>query len=197
MTESFDYPRLLQRALRSVVRDVLTVAAAEGLPGEHHFYLSLRTDRNDVRLPTFLRQRYPEEMTVVLQNQFWDLQVDDEGFGVTLKFDGQPARIEAPFAAVVAFFDPAAQFGLRFDLAGLGGTTPVTGPVKAEAGGLAAVAAASDAPSGDPPDEPEADAEETDAGLPPATRETDGKAAGEAKVLSFDRARDRRDPEPG
>ena len=126
MTESFDYPRLLQRALRSVVREVLTVTAADGLPGEHHFYLSLRTDRPDVRVPPFLRQRYSEEMTVVLQNQFWDLSVDDDGFGVTLRFDGMPARVEAPFDAVVAFFDPAAQFGLRFDLAGLGGASPTT-----------------------------------------------------------------------
>ena len=188
MTESFDYPRLLQRALRSVVREVLTVTAAEGLPGEHHFYLSLRTDRPDVRLPPFLRQRYPEEITVVLQNQFWDLQVDDEGFGVTLRFDGMPARVEAPFSAVVAFFDPAAQFGLRFDLAGLGGARPsLAGSVPAEPGdagdgsaGEAASPAASEAPA-------------DDAG--PVAKPA-AKPQGDAKVLSFDRTRDRRDPEP-
>ena len=124
--DGFDYPRILQRALRSVVREVLGRAATGGLPGEHHFYLSLRTDHPEVVLPPFLRERYPQEITVVLQNQFWGLTVDDQAFAVTLLFDGEPVRLNVPFDAVVAFFDPAAQFGLRFDLAGLGGS--VTAP---------------------------------------------------------------------
>lgn len=184
MTESFDYPRLLQRALRSVVREVLTVTAAEGLPGEHHFYLSLRTDRPDVQLPAFLRQRYPEEMTVVLQNQFWDLEADADGFGVTLQFDGTPTRVEAPYDAVVAFFDPAAQFGLRFDLAGLGGTAPVAAGVAAGQENVAAE-------GGDDAEAPPAGEGAGEGAGDPGAR-TPG---GEAKVLSFDRARDRREPE--
>lgn len=171
---AFDYPRILQRALRSVVREVLTRTAAEGLPGEHHFYLSLRTDHPETRVPAFLRERYPQEITVVLQNQFWELQVDDEGFAVTLRFDGQQARIEVPFTAVVAFFDPAAQFGLRFDLAGLGGTAPITaGPGEATA-----------VPAGDI-DAPGEGAEQSEP-----------RPGGEGKVLSFERPRDRRDGDP-
>ena len=185
MTATFDYPRLLQRALRTLVREVLTVTAGEGLPGDHHFYLSLRTDRADVNVPPFLRQRYPEEMTIVLQNQFWDLQVDDEGFAVTLRFDGMPARLEVPFDAVVAFFDPTAQFGLRFDLAGLGGTTPPVAGAAAEGGSNAGA--------------PEETANPADGTAAPAAADGDGersKPQGEARVLSFDRARERRDPEP-
>jgi hypothetical protein len=178
--EGFDYPRILQRALRSVVREVLTRTAAEGLPGEHHFYVSLRTDHTGVELPAFLRERYPQEMTVVLQNQFWDLQVDEQGFAVTLRFDGDPVRLAAPFEAVVAFFDPAAQFGLRFDLAGLGGAAvPPETLAGGGRGGEAGEPAAAGPVAAPPPDEA-------------AEQE---RPAGDAKVLSFDRARDRREPE--
>lgn len=128
-----DYGRLLQRALRSVVRVVLERTEREGLPGEHHFYLSLRTDHAGTRLPPFLRQRFPEEITVVLQHDFRDLAVDDEGFAVTLRFDGLPARLEVPWDAVVAFFDPSVEFGLRFDLPALGGkATSAATPTAAE-----------------------------------------------------------------
>jgi len=122
MAESeIDYGVLLQRGLRSVVRVVLERTVRDGLPGEHHFYLSLRTDHPGTQVPPFLRQRFPEEITVVLQHQFDDLVVDDEGFAVTLRFDGQPARIVVAWEAVVAFFDPTAEFGLRFDLPALAG----------------------------------------------------------------------------
>jgi hypothetical protein len=182
MTEpGFDYPRILQRALRSVVREVLGRTAEAGLPGEHHFYLSLRTDHPASELPAFLRERYPEEITVVLQNQFWDLAVDDDGFAVTLRFDGDPVRLAAPFDAVVAFFDPAAQFGLRFDLAGLGGH--VAPRPDGDAGGAA---------GGAKGDGSEAPAPHT---VPPPDGDAAGRASAEAKVLSFERPRDRRDPE--
>jgi hypothetical protein len=179
--ETFDYPRILQRALRSVVREVLVRTAADGLPGDHHFYLSLRTDHAGTELPPFLRERYPQEMTVVLQNQFWDLQIDDEGFGVTLRFDGDPVRLRVPFEAVIAFFDPAAQFGLRFDLAGLGGNAVAPDAMAAPAGpGDAAQAPADPALASGP--QPVAPLDEE-------------RSAGEAKVLSFDRGRDKREPE--
>jgi uncharacterized protein len=179
--ETFDYPRILQRALRSVVREVLLRTAAEGLPGDHHFYLSLRTDHAGIQLPAFLRERYPEEMTVVLQNQYWDLQVDQDGFAVTLRFDGEPVRLGVPFEAVIAFFDPAAQFGLRFDLAGLGGNAVATDPLAAprrEGAPREGEGAEAPAPGPQP--------------VPPLDEE---RPAGDAKVLSFDRARERRDPE--
>lgn len=122
MAESeIDYGAMLQRALRSVVRVVLERTVRDGLPGEHHFYLSLRTDHPGTQVPPFLRQRFPEEITVVLQHQFDDLVVDDDGFAVTLRFDGSPARLVVPWDAVVAFFDPTAEFGLRFDLPALAG----------------------------------------------------------------------------
>ena len=128
MAESeIDYAKLLQRAMRSVVREVLSRAAHDGLPGEHHFYLSLRTDHPQAQVPAFLRQRFPEEITVVLQHQYDDLIVDDDGFAVTLRFDGTPARLVVPWEAVVAFFDPVAEFGLRFDLPGLTGATAAAG----------------------------------------------------------------------
>ena len=179
--DGFDYPRILQRALRSVVTEVLTHASAEGLPGDHHFYLSLRTDHAGVELPAFLRERYPEEMTIVLQNQYWDLEVHDRGFAVTLRFDGDPARLTVPFDAVVAFFDPAAQFGLRFDLAGLGGNAMPPGGMGGDRPD-AAVPAGSPARAPAPGPQP----------VPPIEEERPG---GEAKVLSFDRTRDRREPE--
>ena len=139
MAESeIDYGTLLQRALRSVVRTVLERTVREGLPGEHHFYLSLRTDHAGTQVPPFLRQRFPEEITVVLQHQFRDLSVDDDGFAVTLRFDGLPARLVVPWEAVVAFFDPTAEFGLRFDLPALAGATGASPPSEAVAGTAAA-----------------------------------------------------------
>lgn len=110
-----DYPRLIADALRDVARRALLHAAEHGLPGEHHFYLTFRTEADEVHLPDFLRQQYPGEMTVVLQNQYWDLVVDDWGFSVTLAFGGSRHRIGVPFGALSAFADPAAQVGLRFE----------------------------------------------------------------------------------
>jgi len=113
-TRSLDYDRLVETALRGVVREVLTVAARDGLPGSHHFYVSFRTRHPQVRIGDFLRNRYPEEMTIVLQHQFWDLQVREDGFGVTLSFNDKPERLSIPFSALTAFVDPSAQFALRF-----------------------------------------------------------------------------------
>jgi hypothetical protein len=116
MTDSaIDYPNLVDEALRGVARTVLTRVAEEGLPGEHHFYVSFKTDHPDVGLSPALRDVYPEEMTIVLQNQFWDLSVDDEGFEVMLRFDGQPQHLRIPWLALKSFVDPEAEFGLRFD----------------------------------------------------------------------------------
>jgi hypothetical protein len=112
---------LVQEALRDVVRRILAQVAEHGLPGEHHFFIGLRTDHPGVEMPRDVRQRYPEEMTVVLQNQFWDLEVDEEAFAVSLNFNARRQRLRVPFAALVAFADPSAEFGLRFDGGGAAG----------------------------------------------------------------------------
>jgi len=112
--DPLDYHAMVQRALRAVLREALTVAAEEGLPEGHHFYVSFRSGDPGVLLPGFLRDRFPDEVTIILQHQFWDLEVDDEGFSVTLNFDATHHRVGAPWEAVTAFIDPEAEFALRF-----------------------------------------------------------------------------------
>jgi hypothetical protein len=109
------YDILAQEALRGVVRTVLLDAAKSGLPGEHHFYISFDTRADGVRLSPRMLAQYPEEMTVVLQHQFWDLVVTDDGFEVGLSFGGIPERLVIPFASIKGFFDPSVQFGLQFE----------------------------------------------------------------------------------
>jgi hypothetical protein len=116
--DPFDYARMVREALIEVPRRALRLAAREGLPGEHHFYVSFRTGDPGVSVSPSLRARHPEEMTVVLQHQYWDLAVGDDAFSVTLRFGGAPERLHVPFAALTAFADPAAEFGLRFDRPG-------------------------------------------------------------------------------
>lgn len=108
------YDLMAQKALRAVVRDALNVAATEGLPGEHHFYISFRTEAPGVDMSDRLKGQYPEEMTIVLQHQFWDLNVGENGFTVGLSFDKTPERLVIPYSALVGFFDPSVQFGLQF-----------------------------------------------------------------------------------
>jgi uncharacterized protein len=109
------YDILAQAALRGVVRTVLADAAKKGLPGEHHFKITFNTTASGVRLSERMRGRYPQEMTIVLQHQFWDLTVTEQGFEVGLSFGGVPERVAVPFEAVTAFFDPAVQFGFQFE----------------------------------------------------------------------------------
>jgi hypothetical protein len=109
-----DYNRLVDGALRTVVQQALRRAAREGLPGSHHFYISVRTGDPGVEVPEYLRTKYPEEMTIVIQHQFWGLEIDDDGFEVTLSFRKSPERLKVPFAALTGFFDPSVQFGLQF-----------------------------------------------------------------------------------
>ena len=110
------YDLLVQEALRGVVRKVLTDAARDGLMGEHHFYVSFRTEAPGVRMSQALREKYPQDMTIVLQHQFWDLGVTEHAFEVGLSFSGVPERLLVPFDALSGFFDPSVQFGLKFDL---------------------------------------------------------------------------------
>ncbi len=107
------YDILTQEALRGVVRKVLAEVARTGLPGEHHFFISFVTKAPGVRLSQRLLDQYPNDMTIVLQNQFWDLKVSETGFEVGLSFDDKPETLVVPFTAIKGFFDPSVQFGLQ------------------------------------------------------------------------------------
>jgi uncharacterized protein len=108
------YDLLTQDALRGVIRTVLADAAVKGLPGNHHFFITFDTSAEGVRISTRLKSSYPEEMTIVLQHQFWDLAVGEDDFEVGLAFNGIPERLHVPLRAVKGFFDPSVQFGLQF-----------------------------------------------------------------------------------
>ena len=111
------YETWIQESLRHVVRAALTAVARDGLPGDHHFYLTFRTDHPEVELPARLRAQYPHEMTIVLQHQFDALETDPGGFSVTLYFGGVPARLRIAWGAITQFTDPSVRFGLRFNAA--------------------------------------------------------------------------------
>ncbi len=111
------YDILAQEALRGVVRKILSEVVKTGLPGEHHFFISFVTRAPGVRISQRLLDQYDKEMTIVLQNQFWDLKVNETGFEVGLSFDGQQELLGIPFSALKGFFDPSVQFALRFDVA--------------------------------------------------------------------------------
>jgi hypothetical protein len=113
--ETIDYPQLVQDALRDAVRRVLEQVAEHGLPGEHHLFIGFRTAYPGVEVPRFLRDQYPEEVTIILQHQFWGLEVSPEAFSLLLSFGGSRQRVMVPFAALTTFADPSVDFGLRFD----------------------------------------------------------------------------------
>ena len=115
MADQIRYDLLTQQALRGVVRNVLSDTAKKGLPGDHHFYISFDTRADGVHLSDRLRAQYPEEMTIILQHQFWDLKVGEEEFEIGLSFGGIPERLTVPFDAINGFFDPSVQFGLQFE----------------------------------------------------------------------------------
>lgn len=110
-----DYEALTQNAMRSVVQAVLARTAASGLPGDHHFYISFDTQAENVAISKRLREKYPQEMTIVLQHRFWDLHVFDDRFEVKLTFDGIPERLVIPYRAIKVFFDPSVRYGLQFE----------------------------------------------------------------------------------
>ena len=114
-TDHIRYDVLARDALRGVLRRVLTDAAAHGLPGEHHFFITFLSRAEGVKLSPRLLAQYPEEMTIILQHQFWDLAVSEDRFEVGLSFGGVPERLVVPFHAIKSFFDPSVQFGLQFE----------------------------------------------------------------------------------
>ena len=115
MADLIRYDLLVQDALRGVVRQVLTDVARNGLQGEHHFFITFKTATPGLRLSSRMRERYPDEMTVILQHQFWGLTVTEAGFEVGLSFNNMPERLFVPFAAITMFQDPSVTFGLKFD----------------------------------------------------------------------------------
>ncbi len=109
------YDVLTQEALREVIRKVLEEVASSGLPGEHHFFITFRTDHPSVRLSARMRERYPEEMTIVVQHSYWDLKITDTYFEIDLSFDDILERLRVPFSSLKGFFDPYVKFGVQFD----------------------------------------------------------------------------------
>ena len=141
-TDHIRYDVLAQAALRGVVRTVLADAAKKGLPGEHHFKITFNTTAPGVRLSDRMRARYPQDMTIVLQHQFWDLIVTEQAFEVGLSFGGVPERILVPFETVTAFYDPAVQFGFQFEtIEGTASADANAGPPAADKPAAAVTAA--------------------------------------------------------
>ncbi|MCW5750645.1 MAG: hypothetical protein KIT81_05815 [Alphaproteobacteria bacterium] len=144
-TDYMNYSKMVEDALRLVAREALERVAALGLPGNHHFYISFRTAAPGVQIPAYLRERYPDEMTIVLQHQFHGLEVGAEDFSVTLSFNRTPERLTIPYAAMTSFADPSVQFGLQF-------RAPDPAAAAQRPAGLAAVPApATPAPPADGP----------------------------------------------
>ena len=132
------YDLLAQDALRGVVRSALAQVAVSGLPGEHHLFIALDTRHREVQISDRLRQKYPEEITIVLQHQFWNLEVRETEFSVELTFDNVLEKLVVPYAAIKGFFDPAVQFGLQFETR----VSPDSDAAEGEAAGQPAAQAA-------------------------------------------------------
>jgi uncharacterized protein len=184
-----DYEALAQVAMRSMVRMVLARVAKTGLPGEHHFYIAFDTQAPGVSLSKRLREKYPKEMTVVLQHRFWDLGVSDERFEVKLTFDGIPERLSVPFAAIKVFFDPSVPYGLQFedsDLAGESLGSSEAAAVEAQPGKLEKKPRSPRKPRSEKAAEPPRP--ERPLGRPQivASKPDSGDASNENKVVSID-----------
>ena len=160
-TDQIRYDVLARDALRGVLRRVLTDAAEHGLPGEHHFYITFLSNAEGVKLSPRLLSQYPQEMTVILQHQFWDLVVTEDRFEVGLSFGGIPERLVVPFSAIKSFFDPSVQFGLQFETADLSApeAVPDDAPQPDAAVATSEATHPPDTDGGDEPDQPREGAE--------------------------------------
>jgi hypothetical protein len=152
-TDHIRYDVLARDALRGVLRQVLSDAAAHGLPGDHHFFITFLSKGEGVKLSPRLLAQYPEEMTIILQHQFWDLVVAEDKFEVGLSFGGIPERLVVPFSAIKSFFDPSVQFGLQFEPSEVAPESPAKNVPAAPAS--SALAVSSPAPSTEKPAEAE------------------------------------------
>ena len=150
------YDVLAQEALRGVMRKVLGEVEKTGLPGEHHFFITFVTDAPGVRISSRLREKYPEQMTIVVQHQYWDLKVSDSGFEIGLSFSDVPERLLVPFSAIKGFYDPSVNFELEFDVEIMldEDVTPLAAPAAVPSVGKARIAEEGDA---DAPEEAEDD----------------------------------------
>ncbi len=205
-TDEIRYDLLAQEALRGVVKRVLTDVARYGLPGEHHFFIAFATQFPGVRISKRLHAQHPEEMTIVLQHQFWDLTVNDHAFEIGLSFSGVPERLYIPFDAIKGFFDPSVQFGLQFEVAGIEKDDEVSNPAESDANNQPApISRIGEAPAAKPtplrkktpkgaasePNEtqkPDAKPVEPSDETPPEPPTTGGGSSG-AQVVSLDRFR--------
>lgn len=115
MTRGIDYGNLMHQAMRGLIREVMTRTSEQGLPGAHHFFITLNTQHPDVQMADWLKARYPDEITIVIQHWFENLVVDEQGFAVTLNFGNQPEPLYIPFDAISTFVDPSVEFGLKFE----------------------------------------------------------------------------------
>lgn len=167
------YDILAQEALRGVMRKVLSEVARTGLPGNHHFFITFLTGAPGVRISSRLRERYPEQMTIVLQFQYWDLKVTDQGFEIGLSFSDVPEKLEIPFAAVRGFYDPSVNFELEFDV-----KSPAEDDSQASVETLESTPTALNVEHREPA---QADAGEPD----PEAAEKDGKSADVVSLDSF------------
>ncbi|MCW0235916.1 MAG: ClpXP protease specificity-enhancing factor SspB [Ferrovibrio sp.] len=147
-----DYNQMVETALRGAVREALKRVAEFGLPGNHHFYITFRTDQPGVELPEYLHERYPEEMTIVLQHQYWGLEANEDWFQVTLSFNKVPERLVIAYAAITAFADPSVQFGLQFRVAPNAENRPAMA-TPAPIGNAESATASDDAAAGEEPAE--------------------------------------------
>ena len=155
-TDHIRYDVLARDALRGVLRRVLSDAAAHGLPGEHHFFITFVSKAEGVKLSPRLLAQYPEEMTIILQHQFWDLVVTEDRFEVGLSFGGIPERLVVPFHAIKSFFDPSVQFGLQFEPSEAIAETPASPklPAAPAPAALAPAPVAAASAAGDQPEPP-------------------------------------------
>ena len=149
-TDHIRYDVLARDALRGVLRRVLSDAAEHGLPGEHHFFITFLSTADGVKLSPRLLAQYPEEMTIILQHQFWDLVVSDDRFEVGLSFGGIPERLLVPFNAIKSFFDPSVQFGLQFEPSDAATETPAANLPAASAPSAVTVPAPAEEDQGEP-----------------------------------------------
>ncbi|WP_170480417.1 SspB family protein [Ruegeria arenilitoris] len=117
MSQDIDYGNLMHTAMRGLIKTVLTDVSNNGLPGAHHFFITFDTQQEGVELADWLRERYPEEMTIVMQHWFENLEVGDDGFSITLNFGDAPEPLYIPYMAIKTFVDPSVEFGLRFESA--------------------------------------------------------------------------------
>ena len=115
MADEIDYGNLMHNAMRSLIQDVLIAVKNNGLPGEHHFFITFDTNHSEVEMAPWLKERYPTEITVVMQHWYDDLEVRDDGFSVTLNFGDTPEHLVIPYEAILTFVDPSVEFGLKFE----------------------------------------------------------------------------------